>query len=49
METADDYFCSVDTEVIRGQNPPKFFVAPRFVVLRKFCSKHIIKTKIFPS
>ena len=31
-----------------GAGPPKFFVAlPNFVVSRKICLKHIIKTKIF--
>jgi len=34
---------------IRGQLPPNLFYAPlNFVVLRKICFKHIIKTKIFP-
>jgi len=33
---------------IRGELPPNLFcVAPNFVVLRKICFKHMIKTKIF--
>jgi len=36
-------------EGISGQLPPnRFCASPKFVVLRKICFKHMVKTKIFP-
>jgi len=35
-------------EDIGAINPNIFCVSPNFVVLRKICFKHMIKTKIFP-
>jgi len=38
-----------DTGVIQMQLPPNLYCAPfNFVVLRKICLKHVIKTKIIP-
>jgi len=37
-----------DTGEFGAVAPQIFFVSPNFVVLRKICYKHTIKTKILP-